>query len=82
MKKPAAKWSQSHFVNAVRAVELVFPQASVIGLALSDHTARPGEPGHPDQPFRFRMTATTARAVAQALTGLADELGGSAHPRQ
>lgn len=82
MKRTKKDWASTQFVNSFDAAELVFPQASVIGLALYDSTAAPGEPGHRDHPFQFRMTAPRARSIAKALLELADELDGKGQRRQ
>jgi hypothetical protein len=82
MKKTSDGWTDAQFVNSFTAAELVFPQASVIGLLLFDSTASSGEIGHRDQPFRFRLTAQRARAIAKALIELADEIEGAGRQRQ
>lgn len=82
MKKPNSDWTQSPFVDSFSTVELVFPQASVIGLYLFDSTAAVGQPGHLTRPFRFRMSSARARKVAAALIASADALDGTGQQRQ
>lgn len=82
MKLNSRDWMDAQFINAVVTAELVHPKASAVGLALYDTTANPGEAGHRDQPFRFRISAQSARRIAQALLASADEIEGTGQPRQ
>lgn len=70
----------TRFVDSFRAVELVFPQASVIGLRLYEADA----PVPPDgqAPIQLRFSPRLARNLAHALAALADEIDGHGHPRQ
>lgn len=82
MKRTKDGWAGAQHVDSFATAELVFPQASVIGLALSHSGAAAGMPGHGDQPFRFLLSAARARALAKDLLALADEIDGTAATHQ
>ncbi|OJY25370.1 MAG: hypothetical protein BGP11_06175 [Rhodobacterales bacterium 65-51] len=82
MKKTGNDWAKTQFTDSFATAELIFPQASIIGLLLFDSTALPGEPGHRELPFRFRIPANRARELAKALLETVDEIEGNGRRRQ
>jgi hypothetical protein len=82
MKDTSKDWARTQYVDSFATKELVFPQASVIGLHLHDSSAQLGEPGHRANRFRFRMSSARARELAGALIAAADALDGTGQARQ
>lgn len=69
-------WKKSQHVDSFATTELVFPQASVIGLRLYDSNQEEMKSGHKSTPYQFRISADRARKLAEMLTAAADDLDG------
>jgi hypothetical protein len=79
---PNQCWTNAPFVDSFSTTELVFPQASVIGLILFDSAEQTNAAGHRDQPLRVRLSSARARALAKELIAAADTLDGTGLARQ
>ena len=73
MTKPKPDWTKTTFVSDFATAELNFPQATVIGLFLSEGETA----GQNGRSACFRMTAIRARAIAKALIEAADTVDGT-----
>lgn len=70
--------TDTDFIDSFEMAELIFPEISVIGLHLYDHS----EPEKRATMRPVRMSPTTARRLARNLIEVADALEGVDHPRQ
>jgi hypothetical protein len=71
------------FVDSFKLLEMHFPEASVILLRLFEkETSAPGQPVSAREANQVRMSAQSARRLAELLNQAADDLEGRQQPRQ
>ncbi|MBN8293245.1 hypothetical protein JI664_14820 [Rhodobacter sp. NTK016B] len=75
----------AEFIDSSIAAEAIFPEMSAVIVRLWDCETQSHEPGSKvplAEARQFRMSARTARILAQNLLAVADEIEGKGHRRQ